>query len=307
MSDILMELVGGTLLVTSIGFASALLLSLAARRFQSSETSIVDLVNRELPQTQCAQCGYPGCRPYAEAIVQGEAINKCPPGGEDTIARLANILGRPAQPLDPALSETDPNLVAVIDETECIGCTLCLPACPVDAIIGAHHMMHTVIESECTGCELCVDPCPVDCIAMVQRTDTTGEESPINEPSRPAEVPCIQCDRCEDVCPRALQPQLLHWYLDSPDRLERLDLGSCIECSRCDNVCPSNIPLASRFGDAKQDLERRAREAQQAIRLEERFVRKQAREQQESERVAKPPAKSDKAALIEAAKREVSR
>lgn len=302
MNDMVMEFVGGTLLVTAIGFAAALVLTLAARRYQSAETSIVEVINRELPRTQCAQCGYPGCRPYAEAIVQGEAINKCPPGGEDTIARLADILGRQAEPLDPAVAGTDTNRVAVIDETECIGCTLCIRACPVDAIIGAHQMMHTVIESECTGCELCVAPCPVDCIEMVQAREAAPETLPM-----PAtEMPCIQCDRCEDVCPRDLQPQLLHWYLDSPDRLERLDLASCIECGRCDQVCPSHIPLAARFGHAKQDLARREEEARQAARLEARYLRKQSRGQREAERVKKPPAKSDRAALIDAVKREVS-
>ncbi|MEX2489501.1 MAG: electron transport complex subunit RsxB [Pseudomonadales bacterium] len=298
----LMEFVAGALLVTGIGCTAAVLLTVASRRYASSDNSIVDLVNAELPQTQCAQCGYPGCRPYAEAIVNGEAINKCPPGGDDTITRLANLLGRPAAPLDPSLDNSDPDRVAFIDEEECIGCTLCIRACPVDAIIGAHQMMHTVIESECTGCDLCIEPCPVDCIEM--RPVEKLHELP--EPAPATEMPCIQCDRCEEVCPRGLKPQLLHWYLDSPERLQRLDVAACIECARCDNVCPSHIPLATRFGNVKQKLEQQAEEARRAARLEHRYLRKQAREQQDTERISKPPAKSDRAALINAVKGEVS-
>ncbi len=121
-----------------------------------------------LPQTQCTKCGYDGCRPYAEAIAAGEAgINQCPPGGDEGVARLAALLGRKAVPLDPANGEYRPPQVAVIDEEVCIGCTKCIQACPVDAIVGASKLMHTVIASWCTGCELCIAPCPVDCIALV--------------------------------------------------------------------------------------------------------------------------------------------
>ena len=120
-----------------------------------------------LPQTQCTECGYAGCRPYAEAIANGEAdINQCPPGGESAIAALANLLGRDAKPLNPANGAYRPPQVALIDEATCIGCTKCIAACPVDAIVGASKLMHTVIASWCTGCELCIPPCPVDCIAM---------------------------------------------------------------------------------------------------------------------------------------------
>jgi Na+-translocating ferredoxin:NAD+ oxidoreductase subunit B len=123
-----------------------------------------------LPQTQCTRCGYEGCRPYAQAIVAGTAdINQCPPGGAHTIAALARLLGRTALPLNPANGVEGPPLVAQIDEEVCIGCAKCLPPCPVDAIIGAHRQMHTVVLALCTGCELCVAPCPVDCIAMVPR------------------------------------------------------------------------------------------------------------------------------------------
>ena len=120
-----------------------------------------------LPQTQCAKCGFDGCRPYAEAIAEGRSdINHCPPGGEEGVARLAALLGREPKPLDPANGPCRPPQVAVIEEAQCIGCTKCIQACPVDAIVGASKLMHTVIASWCTGCELCLPPCPVDCITL---------------------------------------------------------------------------------------------------------------------------------------------
>jgi len=130
-----------------------------------------------LPQTQCGQCGYPGCRPYAEAIAQGAPINQCPPGGNRTIAKLAHLLKQEIIPLNPAhgeLSET--RKIAFIREAECIGCTKCIQACPVDAILGAAKKMHTVIADECTGCDLCIEPCPVDCIDMIPVTADPIEE-----------------------------------------------------------------------------------------------------------------------------------
>ncbi|MBA8885908.1 electron transport complex protein RnfB [Dokdonella fugitiva] len=121
-----------------------------------------------LPQTQCTRCGFPTCRAYADAIATGEAdIDRCPPGGADGVVALANLLGIAAKPLDPAYGVEAPPIVAVIDEDVCIGCTKCIQACPVDAIVGAAKRMHTVIADECTGCELCLPPCPVDCIALV--------------------------------------------------------------------------------------------------------------------------------------------
>jgi electron transport complex protein RnfB len=130
--------------------------------------SLADALDAALPQTQCTRCGYPDCRRYAEAMAAGEAeINRCPPGGAEGIVRLAAITGRPARPLDTAHGTEGPRAVAVIDENWCIGCTLCIKACPVDCIVGASKLMHTVIEAQCTGCELCVPVCPVDCIAMV--------------------------------------------------------------------------------------------------------------------------------------------
>jgi electron transport complex protein RnfB len=127
----------------------------------------VEAIDAVLPQTQCRRCGYPDCRGYAEAIAAGEApIDRCPPGGAEGIARLALVTARDVVPLDPACGAEGPRAVALIDEATCIGCTLCIDACPVDAIVGAAKRMHTVIEERCTGCELCVPACPVDCIAM---------------------------------------------------------------------------------------------------------------------------------------------
>ena len=127
-----------------------------------------DYIDALLPQTQCRQCGYPACRPYAEAIAKGEAdINRCPPGGETGIRALADLLGKQPVALDPSRGAYKPRAFARIDEAGCIGCTLCIQACPVDAIMGAAKRMHTVLEVECTGCELCLPPCPVDCIEML--------------------------------------------------------------------------------------------------------------------------------------------
>lgn len=133
--------------------------------------SLADQLEDLLPQTQCTKCGYPACRPYAQAIADGEAnYNQCPPGGAEGVARLAALLGKPVIPLNPVHGIERPRPVAVIDETLCIGCTLCIQACPVDAIVGAAKQMHTVVAQLCTGCDLCVAPCPVDCIAMVDVT-----------------------------------------------------------------------------------------------------------------------------------------
>ncbi|HUL67081.1 MAG TPA: electron transport complex subunit RsxB [Burkholderiaceae bacterium] len=129
--------------------------------------TLADRVNDLLPQTQCNKCGHDGCRPYAEAIAAGAAINQCPPGGAAGIERLARLTGRPIVLLNPGNGSEGPLRVAVVDEALCIGCTLCIQACPVDAIVGAVRAMHTVIPEWCNGCDLCVAPCPMDCIAMV--------------------------------------------------------------------------------------------------------------------------------------------
>lgn len=135
-------------------------------------TSIVERIDALLPQTQCTRCGYPACRAYAGAIAGGEAdFNQCPPGGAAGIVALAGLLGRAPKPLNPANGVEKPREVALIDEEVCIGCTKCIQACPVDAIVGASKWMHTVLVDECTGCDLCIPPCPVDCITMVPAPD----------------------------------------------------------------------------------------------------------------------------------------
>ena len=142
---------------------------------QKSPPTLKERINAALPQTQCTRCGYPDCAAYAEAIaLQGEPINQCPPGGAEGIERLSAITGQPLLPLNPINGVEGPRAVAVIDEAWCIGCTLCLDACPTDAIFGSNKLMHTVIEPHCTGCELCIPVCPVDCISL---ENATGAQS----------------------------------------------------------------------------------------------------------------------------------
>ncbi len=156
------------LVLSILALLFGLLLGYASIRFKVEGDPLVDKIDNVLPQTQCGQCSFPGCRPYAEAIANDEAeINQCPPGGEETIKVLADLLGKEAIPLSAEHGEEKETLLAYIDESTCIGCTLCIQACPVDAILGASKQMHTVITDECTGCELCVEPCPVDCITML--------------------------------------------------------------------------------------------------------------------------------------------
>lgn len=155
----------------SSGFFALLLylLTLSNKKLQSQQTDdqLLEEINLLLPQTQCGHCGYAGCKPYAQAMIDGEAINRCPPGGQATADALAQYLQRPKQILD---AHFRPATVAFIREDECIGCTKCIQACPVDAIVGASKLMHTVIADECTGCDLCVHACPVDCIDMLAST-----------------------------------------------------------------------------------------------------------------------------------------
>mgnify|MGYP001767166713 CR=1 FL=1 len=147
---------GAVVLGAALGYASI--------KFKVEGDPLVEKIEAILPQTQCGQCGYPGCKPYAEAIAKGDCdINLCPPGGMEGVQRLADLLGREVKPLD---AEEKPKQIAIIDENTCIGCTLCIQACPVDAIVGAAKQMHTIIAQQCTGCELCLPPCPVECIRM---------------------------------------------------------------------------------------------------------------------------------------------
>ena len=163
----LTPLLAFTLLAGLLGLG----LGWAARRFRVESDPVVDQIDALLPQTQCGQCNYPGCRPYAEAIAADEAdINQCPPGGEAGVRALADLLGREPKPLNPENGEATVPTIVRIDEARCIGCTLCIQACPVDAILGAPKLMHTVIEDLCTGCDLCLPPCPVDCIDIIPAT-----------------------------------------------------------------------------------------------------------------------------------------
>ena len=157
------------ILLAVIAAIFGVILGYSAIRFKVEGNPVVDKIDALLPQTQCGQCTYPGCRPYAEAMANGEAeINQCPPGGEATIIALADLLNVEVIPLNAEIGETkETKTIVIIDEQTCIGCTLCIQACPVDAILGAAKQMHTIISSECTGCDLCIPPCPVDCIHIV--------------------------------------------------------------------------------------------------------------------------------------------
>jgi electron transport complex protein RnfB len=159
LSALIVMALGAIVLGAALGYAAV--------KFRVEGDPLVEKIDSILPQTQCGQCGFPGCRPYAEAIAKGDTdINCCPPGGEEGIRKLADLLGREFKPLSGEHGVEKPKCTAIIDESLCIGCTLCLQACPVDAIVGAAKQMHTVIAAQCTGCELCLEPCPVDCILM---------------------------------------------------------------------------------------------------------------------------------------------
>lgn len=163
----LYPIISALLALGLLAAAFGAVLGFAAIKFKVEGDPLVEQIDELLPQTQCGQCGHPGCRPYAQAIADGEAINKCP-HGQSTINNLADLLGMEAPTLDEEHGEeSEVPKVAYIREDECIGCTKCIQACPVDAILGAAKQMHTVIVSECTGCDLCVEPCPVDCIDML--------------------------------------------------------------------------------------------------------------------------------------------
>ena len=193
-------LLSALLALVSLGAVFGALLGFAAVRFKTEGNPIADQINDLLPQTQCGQCGFPGCRPYAEAITNGEAINKCPPGGEAGIQALADLLDIEVIPLDEEHGEEKIKAVAYIREDECIGCTKCIQACPVDAILGAAKQMHTVIVSECTGCDLCLEPCPVDCIDMIPQEQTLQSwHWPLPDPaSRDAQIIATDADQSQD-------------------------------------------------------------------------------------------------------------
>ncbi|MBP2698976.1 electron transport complex subunit RsxB [Photobacterium lucens] len=167
MSGILIAVIAVAILAAIFG----IILGFASVKFKVEADPIVEQIDAILPQTQCGQCGYPGCRPYAEAIANGDVINKCPPGGQVTIEKLADLMGVDVPDSAPD-AEKSVKKVAFIHEDMCIGCTKCIQACPVDAIVGGTKSMHTVIKDECTGCDLCVSPCPTDCIEMIPVEET---------------------------------------------------------------------------------------------------------------------------------------
>ncbi|MBS1157345.1 MAG: rsxB [Proteobacteria bacterium] len=161
------EFIEAILIMAALALLLGGVLGFAAIKYKVDEDPLVDQIDEILPQTQCGQCGYPGCKPYATALAAGEAeINLCVPGGNEGVRKLADLLGKDFMPMGGEAAVEKPKSTAVIDENICIGCTLCLQACPVDAILGSAKHLHTVLQSECTGCELCVAPCPVDCISM---------------------------------------------------------------------------------------------------------------------------------------------
>lgn len=172
----MLSLLSSIITLTLLALVCGVILGFAARHFRVEADPIVDKVEAILPQSQCGQCGYPGCKPYAQAVANnGEMINKCTPGGEAVMLKLADTLGIEPQPLDVDTVEKNPvRKVAFIDENNCIGCTKCIQACPVDAIVGSTRAMHTVIADLCTGCDLCVAPCPTDCIEMRPIGQTTA-------------------------------------------------------------------------------------------------------------------------------------
>jgi len=197
---------------------------------------LAERIDALLPQTQCTKCGYPSCKRYAAAIATGEAdINQCPPGGEAGIRALAALLGRDAKPLNPANGVEQPRRVAVIDEARCIGCTLCIQACPVDAIVGAAKLMHTVVTELCSGCDLCVPPCPVDCIEMVPASgdDALWDSARANAARERFERRRLRLERereerAERVAQRALQAK----RSDPAAEKKRATIAAAIERAR---------------------------------------------------------------------------
>lgn len=263
------------LLLPVLMFCIVLLLRLARSRLPSDDTQLIDAVDALLPQTQCAQCDYPGCRPYAEAVVAGARLDLCPPGGAPVQAALENLLGRESGERLP----TPAPVRAFIDESQCIGCFLCIEACPVDAIAGAPQWLHTIIEDRCTGCELCLDPCPVDCISLVPAQDNPwlGNQPAATEPG--SDDACIRCGLCRPACPEDLQPDLLWWTARSelPSGALSHGLDDCIECALCDQVCPAGIDLAATFRAAKDRLQTRDTLEQEATRARALFEDRQDR------------------------------
>ena len=281
----------------AVGLLAALLLVVAkavlAAREKENAGAVVEAIGALLPQSQCAQCGYPGCKPYAQAVAAGERLDLCTPGGPETAARLQALLAREA-PADelPAPKEQIARIVA----GDCVGCALCIDACPVDAIAGAPKYLHAVVDQHCTGCELCVPACPVDCIELIalpadeqavsRRLKPMRRRRPSSSvaEARPDAVACIRCGWCEPACPVDLSPVALH---DAYEReLADETAFDCIECGACTTACPSGIDLVSEFRVLKtrQWSELARRDKAEAAR--QRFDAHTARLEREAQREA---------------------
>jgi len=253
--------------------------ALLQRRYPADSVTLIDTVDALLPQTQCAQCNYPGCRPYAEAIVKhGAALNLCPPGGAELHAQLVKLMGDERAGNPPSAL---PDVVAVIDENECIGCALCLPPCPVDAIVGAPNKMHTVMTQDCTGCELCIPACPVDCISLQPVAAPVQQRRRKRRPRRDAAADaskakaraCINCSHCNPVCPVNLPAQHLLQLVQQERLSAAVELGlmDCIDCGLCDQACPSDIPMAELFSNARWQQQQLLDDADTRQRFKSRF------------------------------------
>ncbi len=261
-------------LLVTIGLANVLL----QRYRRVDDDPLISHIENILPQTQCAQCGYPGCRPYAEALAAGKAAtNLCAPGGATLMQSLNELVAPTTQ------AELKPPVVthherAFIREKECIGCALCLPTCPVDAIIGGAGFSHTVVTEHCTGCELCVPACPVDCIEMLSPPLTTSPQAQKFQPLEPHD-PCIRCGACLPVCPVSLPVQSLFEIvqLEQWQATQILSLERCIECGLCDDACPSEIPLAQYFATGKSVEHQITSAAHQRLALKQRYDKHQIR------------------------------
>ena len=278
------------LIVTGLVAFTALSLVTARRYLDPNGNEVVEELNRLLPQTQCAQCGYPGCRPYAEAMADGAPVTLCPPGGDRTAEKLAEKLGRGLEQNKVKQPEL---AIAKIIESECIGCTLCITACPVDAIVGARNQIHTVLNEICTGCELCIPPCPVDCIDLESQPKTEYPTFP-EEP-----MACINCGFCIATCPKDLQPHLLYRYRRDSDIADEFRIDDCIECRRCDQVCPSMIPLTDNFRVTKQ-VRAELEKARAAAQINEvRFLARQTRLNQSLNTVVSKPSQRDLESILD--------
>ncbi len=272
------------------------LLGFAWNRFRVPPVHLRDRIDALLPQTQCEQCGYPGCRPYAEAIAGGDVFNKCAPGGQVTIDALANLLGRATMPPAPGNQKAPFRKLAHVREEECIGCGKCLAVCPVDAILGAGKHSYTVIASECTGCALCIPPCPVDCIDLLPASPNNDTRSLPEQGD-----PCINCGRCAEACPELLLPQQLYRYALAEDwnGLREQELTRCIACAACDRSCPSGIPLKVHFQAAQSGLAARERDNARTGQFRGRFESRKAR--LSAEQVARQQARTARIAAAKAA------